>query len=165
VALLADADATLIERVRTERLRHSAGARALVGAARARGWTTLLVSGGFTVFADPVGQELGFDAVCANRLDIRDGRLAGTVSGPPENDGAIVDADGKARALRRVCAALRCPTAAAIAIGDGANDLAMMAQAGFSVAYRAKPRVRQSADTALDYAPLDGVLELFSDAW
>jgi phosphoserine phosphatase len=165
VALLAGTDAGVLERVRSERLRLSPGAPALLAAARARGWRTLLVSGGFTVFAGAVGRDLGFDATCANELLVRDGRLTGEVCGPPENGGEIVDAAGKARALQRLCDAIGCAPSAAIAVGDGANDLQMLGAAGLSVAYRAKPLVRARASHALDHCGLDGLLALFSDSW
>jgi phosphoserine phosphatase len=167
VALLAGSDAALLERVLRERVRISPGARELVAAARALGWRTLLVSGGFDAIATPVGAELGVDAVCANHLVVEDGRLTGEVVGPAEDEGAIVDAPAKARTLQRLCAALEPPARplAAVAIGDGANDLGMMAIAGLSVAYRAKPAVRERATCALDHAPLDAILNLFADRW
>lgn len=167
VALLAGSDVALLERVRRERVRISAGARELVAAARGLGWRTLLVSGGFDAIAVPVGDELGVDAVCANRLVVEDGRLTGAVEGPAENAGAIIDAPAKARAVQRLCASLEPPARprAAVVIGDGANDLAMMAIAGLSVAYHAKPAVKERATCALDHAPLDAVLDLFSDRW
>jgi len=108
-------------------------------------------------------QRLGIDFTCSNELEIIDGKLTGRVIGPPENDGEIVDADGKARALRKACAAIGCPTERAIAIGDGANDLKMMKLAGLSVAGRGKPMVQRQATVALSHVGLDGVLELFSD--
>ena len=165
VAMLAGADESVLERVRSERLRLSPGAQSLLSAARASGWKTLLVSGGFTVFAEFVCQELGIDRCCANGLITSAGRLTGEVCGPPENDGQIVDAAGKARALQRLCSDLGCAADQAIAIGDGANDLEMMALAGLPVAYRAKPIVRQQADFVLDHSGLDGILHIFSDAW
>jgi len=164
VALLAGADAELIEQVRvTAHL--TPGARELLAGARALGWRTLLVSGGFSVLAAAVAAELGFDEVVANELGIEDGRLTGAVRGPPANDGAILDGPGKARMLRELCERLSCPTDRAVAVGDGANDLAMMGLAGVSVAWHAKPRVREQARYALDHAALDGVLELFADRW
>lgn len=167
VALLAGADAALLERVRRERVRLSPGARDLVAAAHGLGWRTLLVSGGFDAIAAPVGAELGVDAVVANRLVVVDGRLTGEVVGPEENEGAIIDGPAKARALQRLCGALEPPAhaRAAVAVGDGANDIAMMAIAGLSVAYRAKPAVQQHASCALDHAPLDAILDLFADRW
>ena len=165
VALLAGLEESVVEQVRAERLRLSPGAPALCAGARARGWKTLLVSGGFTLIAQAVQEALGIDACCANRLVTQGGRLTGEVLGPAENDGRIIDAAGKARALQRHCQAWGCAPKAAIAVGDGANDLQMMALAGLSIAYRAKPRVREQADCALDHAGLDGVLALFADDW
>jgi phosphoserine phosphatase len=160
VAMLAGADAALLDRVYTERLRLNPGAEALLAACKAAGLKTLLVTGGFTFFTDRLQQRLGFDYTRANVIEIADGRLTGRVTGP--DGGEIVDADGKAQALRDACADLGCATDRAIAIGDGANDLKMMKLAGISVAYRAKPVVRQQATYALDYTALDGVLNWFS---
>jgi phosphoserine phosphatase len=165
VALLAGAGEGLIERVAAERLRLSPGAAALLAGARANGWKTLLVSGGFTAFADPVRRDLGMDASWANELVVRDGHLTGEVLGPAQNDGRIVDGAGKARGLRQLCAAQGCTARQAIAVGDGANDLEMMGAAGMSVAYRAKPVVRERATYALDHTGLDGILNLFADGW
>ena len=96
-----------------------------------------------------------------NQLEIIDGRLTGKVSGP--NGGEIIDAEGKAQALNETCAEIGCPTAKAIAIGDGANDVRMMKLAGISVAYRAKPVVREQSTYALDHCALDGVLNWFTN--
>ncbi len=159
VAMLAGADAALLERVYTERLRLNPGAEALLAACKAAGLKTLLVTGGFTFFTDRLRQRLGFDYTRANVIEVADGRLTGRVSGPA--GGEIVDADGKAQALRDACADLGCATDRAIAIGDGANDLKMMRLAGISVAYRAKAVVRQQATYALNYTALDGVLNWF----
>lgn len=112
-----------------------------------------------------MGRDLGFDETCANELIVHDGRLAGTVRGPARNGGRLVDAAGKARVLQELCARLGCASERALAIGDGANDLEMMALAGLSIAWRAKPVVQRSARFALDHSRLDGVLELFSDRW
>jgi phosphoserine phosphatase len=157
VALLAGVDAAILERVYRERVRLSPGAESLVAAARARGLRTLLVSGGFTYFATRLQQRLGLDESVANELEIADGRLTGTVLGAPELDGAIVDGDGKSRAVADACARIGCTAQAAIVIGDGANDLPMMRNAGLSVAYRAKPVVRAQAQLAIDVGPLDAV--------
>jgi phosphoserine phosphatase len=162
VALLAGVDAALLERVYAERLQLNPGAGRLVAGARAAGLKTLLATGGFTFFTERMRERLGIDWCRANRLEIVDGRLTGHVTG--DDGGEIVDADGKAQALRDACADIGCPTDRAIAIGDGANDLKMMKLAGLSVAWRAKPVVRQQATRALDYAGLDGVLEWFADA-
>jgi len=160
VSLLAGTEAALLDRVYAEKLRLNDGAERLVAAARAAGLRTLLATGGFTFFTERMKQRLGFDFVRANELGIIDGRLTGRVSGPA--NGPIVDAAGKAQALREACAELGCATDRAIAVGDGANDLAMMKLAGVSVAYRAKPVVREQTTFALDHAALDGILAWFS---
>lgn len=160
VAMLAGVDAALLERVYEERLRLNPGAEALLAACKAAGLKTLLVTGGFTYFTDRLKQRLGFDYTRSNVIEMADGKLTGRVTGP--DGGEIVDADGKAQALRDACADLGCATDRAIAIGDGANDLKMMKLAGLSVAYRAKPIVRQQATYALNYTALDGVLNWFS---
>lgn len=165
VALLAGTPAAVLDQVRTSGLPPSPGARQLVRQASTLGWSTLLVSGGFSAFAERVAQDLGFDASCANELVVHEGRLTGEVVGPAENEGRIIDAAGKARMLQRLCDRLGCPTRRVLAIGDGANDLDMMGLAGLSVAYRGKPVVRQRAACTLDHSPLDGVLELFADSW
>lgn len=162
VAMLAGADASLLERVYEERLRLNPGAEQLIAACIAAGLKTLLVTGGFTFFTDRMRARLGFDFTRANELEIAGGRLTGRVTGP--GGGEIIDAAGKAQALRDACTEIGCPTAQAIAIGDGANDLKMMELAGISVAFRAKPVVRERATYALNHAPLSGVLEFFADA-
>lgn len=161
VAMLAGIDAALLQRVYDEKLRLNEGAERLLATARAAGLKTLLVTGGFTFFTDRMCARLSFDAARSNELEIVEGRLTGRVTGP--GGGEIIDADGKAQAVRELCAELGCPTDRAIVIGDGANDLKMMALAGVSVAWRAKPVVRDKATFALSHAPLDGVLAWFSD--
>ena len=159
VAMLAGADAALLGRVYEEKLRLNPGAKQLIGACRAAGLKTLLVTGGFTFFTDRMKQRLGFDFTRSNELEVVDGRLTGRVTGPA--GGEIVDAEGKAQAVRDACDEIGCPTDRSIVIGDGANDLKMLKLAGLSVAYRAKPVVAQQAAQALNYSPLDGVLAWF----
>ena len=159
VALLAGADASLLERVYAERLELNPGAETLIEACKAAGLKTLLVTGGFTFFTDRLQRRLGFDYTRSNEIEIVDGKLTGRVTG--SGGGEIVDAEGKAQALRDACADLGCATDRAIAIGDGANDLKMLKLAAISVAYRAKPVVRQQATYALNYTALDGVLNWF----
>jgi phosphoserine phosphatase len=165
VALLAGVDAGLLQRVIDERLRLSPGAAQLLAGARAHGWRTLLVSGGFTDFAEHVQKLLGIDEIWANSLVVSQGRLTGEVRGPSADEGRILDGAAKARLLHAACTRLACPPSAAIAVGDGANDLAMLGAAGLSVAYRGKAVVRERAKFALDFAGLDGILHLFSDDW
>ncbi len=160
VAMLAGADAALLQRVYEERLRLHAGAEELIGACKAAGLKTLLVTGGFTFFAERIKPRLGFDFTRANELDIADGRLTGRVAGP--GGGEIIDAEGKAQALRDACTEIGCATTRSIVIGDGANDLKMLQLAGLPVAYRATPAVRNETTYELAYAPLSGVLEWFA---
>jgi phosphoserine phosphatase len=161
VAMLAGVDAALLARVYEEKLALNDGAERLVSTCRAAGLRTLLVTGGFTYFTERLQQRLGLDATRSNELEIADGRLTGKVTGP--GGGEIIDAEGKAQAVRDQCAQLGCATDKAIVFGDGANDLKMMALAGISVAYRAKPVVRDKATFALSHAPLDGALNWFEE--
>jgi len=156
VALLQGLEESALARVYDERLRLSPGAETLIAAARHAGLKTLLVSGGFSFFTDRLKMRLGLDYSTSNTIEIEGGRLTGRVIGD------IVDAAGKAAALRARRDELGIAKSAAIAIGDGANDLAMMAEAGVSIAYRAKPLTRGKADYALDYCGLDAVLNLFA---
>jgi len=158
VAALKGLEESALERVYAERLRFNKGAEKLLAAAKRCGLKTLLVSGGFTYFTDRVRQRLGFDYAYSNTLVVNGSRLAGEVTGP------LVDAQGKAAHVARLKRELGIPRERVIAIGDGANDLPMMAEAGTSVAYHAKPVVKEKADYALDYAGLDGVLNLFPDS-
>jgi phosphoserine phosphatase len=162
VALLAGTDASLLQAV-AQAMELSPGAERLLGAARDARLRTLLVTGGFGFFARILQQRLGIDRVCANEVLIHDGRLTGVVHGPGGTPGQLIDAQGKADALTRTCAEVGCGPEQAVAIGDGANDLPMLALAGIGVAYHAKPRVRAATRYALDYAGLDGALEWFSD--
>jgi len=155
VALLKGVPVSALERVYEERLRFNPGAEKLVATARKTGLRTLLVSGGFTFFTERLKERLGLDACHANVLETDQGRLTGKVVGD------IVDAQGKADHLRALAAELNAGPEQIIAVGDGANDLKMMALAQFSVAYRAKPLVREQANYALDVSPLDGILNWF----
>jgi phosphoserine phosphatase len=156
VALLAGLEEAALERICEERMHLSPGAEALVRGCRARGIRTLLVSGGFSVFTAWLQARLGIDAVLSNVLEIERGRLTGRVLGD------IVDGAAKAARVREERDRLGLRRAQVLAIGDGANDIPMMAEAGTSVAYRAKPAVRAHATHALDYAGLDGALHLYA---
>ena len=156
VGLLKGLDAHALQRVYDERLQLSAGAEALLAAAKAANLKTLLVSGGFTFFTDHLRARLGLDYSNANHLDIVDGKLTGLVHG------AIVDAEAKRETVNLVCDELGIHASQAIVMGDGANDLQMMSIAGLSVAFRAKPVVRQQADVALNFSGLDGLLNVLA---
>ena len=152
VALLKGLDEAVIAQCLEERVRPSPGAETLVRTMRSRGAMTLLVSGGFTAFAEPVAEMLGIERVVANHFGCSEGVLDGTV------DGAIVDAQAKRNALEETCTKLGIPSAAVLAIGDGANDKAMIEVAGLGVAYRAKPTLAAVADARLDHNGLDALL-------
>jgi phosphoserine phosphatase len=122
---------------------------------RGRGMRTLLVSGGFTFFTDRLRARLGLDYARGNVLEIEGDTIMGRILGE------IVDAEGKARALREVRDELGLEQQQVLAIGDGANDLSFMAEAGVSIAFHAKPLVKARATYALDFVGLDGVVNLF----
>jgi phosphoserine phosphatase len=155
VAALAGLPESTLARVYDERLRFNPGAERLIAAARRHGLKTLLVSGGFTYFTDRVRGELGLDYAYSNVLAVEGGALKGTTTG------ALVDAGGKAAHVARLKRELGIERDRVLAIGDGANDLPMMAEAGTSIAYHAKPVVKSKADYAIDYVGLEGVLNLF----
>jgi phosphoserine phosphatase len=155
VALLKGLDASALEKVYEERLRLSPGAENMLASAKAAGLKTLLVSGGFTFFTEKLQARLDLDFTRANTLEIVDGKLTGRVLGE------IVNADVKARTLREACDKLGIEPSRAIAMGDGSNDLKMMGIAGLSVAFRAKPVVREAASVAFNHVGLDGLLRLF----
>lgn len=154
VALLKGLDASALQRVYEERLQLSPGAENMLRTVQQAGLKTLLVSGGFTFFTDRIKDRLSLDYTHANRLEILDGKLTGKVTG------VIVDAEEKNRTVERVCAEIGITPQQAIVMGDGANDLKMMSIAGLSVAFRAKPVVRQQASIALNFVGLDGVLNV-----
>ncbi len=155
VALLEGVPELALEQVYAQRLQLNAGAQRLIDTAKAHGLKTLLVSGGFTFFTERLRQRLGLDACHANVLEVRDGALTGRVLGD------IVDAAAKAAHLRQLAREVGAAAAQIITIGDGANDLKMMAESDYSVAYRAKPIVREQARYALNFSPLDAVLNWF----
>jgi phosphoserine phosphatase len=155
VALLAGQSETALERVYQDKLRLTPGAEQLVAACRKHNVKTLLVSGGFAFFTERLKARLGLDYTLSNSLEIEHGRLTGRLLGD------IVDAQAKADEFSSVLKKLKIGKDESVAIGDGANDLKMMAAAGVSVAFRAKPVVRAQASCALTYSGLDGVLNLF----
>jgi phosphoserine phosphatase len=155
LALLAGLDEAVLKRVYDERLRLSPGAERMLERLRSLGIKTLLVSGGFTFFTERLKQRLSLDYTLSNMLEIRDGKLTGKLLG------RIVDAQAKAEKLRELRDGLRLAADQVIAIGDGANDLAMMAEAGVSIAYHAKPVAREKATYCFDYVGLDGLLNLY----
>jgi len=157
VALLKGLPLEALEQVYVERLRLNPGAERLLLAAHRLGLKTLLVSGGFTWFTSRLQQRLKLNEAHANTLEVEDGRLTGKVLG------AILDADGKAAHLRDFAGRHGAPLSRAIAIGDGANDLKMLGLAGLSVAYHAKPVVREQTTHALNVCGLDGILNWFED--
>ena len=156
VALLNGLDEDVLQDVYDEKLRLSPGAAELVAHCKYHGVKLLLVSGGFTFFTERLKERLGFDETISNVLEIDGGRLSGRVLG------TVVDADAKSAKFRQVAQRLGAAREQTVAIGDGANDLKMMAEAGTSIAYRAKPVVRAQATHALNYAGLDGVIHLFA---
>jgi phosphoserine phosphatase len=158
VALLAGVPEAALEQVYRERLRLNPGAETLVRACQAAGLRTLLVSGGFTFFSDRVRDRLRLDFTRSNVLEVTLGRLTGRMVDQPWGD--ICDGEEKKRMLLQTCERLAIAPAQAIAIGDGANDLPMMAAAGLSVAFHAKPRVREQAMVAIDGGGLDRLLDV-----
>ncbi|HLZ78082.1 MAG TPA: phosphoserine phosphatase SerB, partial [Sphingomonas sp.] len=152
VALLRDLDAAMIDRCRAERVRIMPGAVALVRTMKAYGARSVLVSGGFTVFAEPVAAEIGFDVAIANRLGIGGGRLDGSVARP------IVDAATKLATIVAERTVLGLDVAATMAVGDGANDIPMIQAAGLGVAYHAKPKTAAAATARIDRGDLTALL-------
>jgi len=156
VALLKGLQESDLMRVLNERLKLNPGALEWIAACKANNITTLLVSGGFTFFAERVKEMLKLDYAVSNTLEIIDGKLTGKVLGN------IVDAQVKADELIKLREKLGLSTAQTIAIGDGANDLKMMSAAGIGIAYHAKPIVQAQATYALNHVGLDGVANLLN---
>jgi len=152
-SLLAGLPAGVLDEVRAG-LRLTAGARTLIGTLRGLGFKSGIVSGGFVQVIGPLAAELGIDYVAANELEVANGKLTGRLSGP------VIDRAGKAEALRRFAADAGVPPSQTVAVGDGANDLDMIAAAGLGVAFNAKPVVRDAADTSLSVPYLDAILYL-----
>jgi phosphoserine phosphatase len=156
VALLEGLPETALQQVIAERLRFNPGVEHWIATCQQHGIKTMVVSGGFTVFANYVKQTLGLDYAVSNTLEIVDGKLTGQVLGD------IVDAQRKADELVKLRNQLGLTAQQTIAIGDGANDLKMMAAAEVGVAYHAKPVVQQQARYALNIVGLDGVVNLLT---
>lgn len=151
VRSLAGLDVSVFDDVRRA-IRLTPGARTLVRTVRRLGFSVAVVSGGFIEVVRPLATDLGIDRAHANTLEIADGKLTGRVVGP------VVDRAEKARALRRFAAAEGLPLSRTVAVGDGANDLDMLATAGLGIAFNAKPVVREQADASVNVPYLDAVL-------
>jgi phosphoserine phosphatase len=160
VALLAGAPLEALERVWAERLRLNPGVETFVAACRTAGLKTLLVSGGFTFFSERIRRRLGLDFARANTLGVSNGRLTGTLFDRPWGD--IVDGAEKKRVLLEVAELMGVDPAQTIAVGDGANDLPMMAAAGLSIAYHPKPAVAEQAMIAITSGGMDRALEVLT---
>jgi phosphoserine phosphatase len=160
VALLNGVSEADIERIYRERLQLNPGAAQLVAACKRAGLKMLLVSGGFTHFTDRLRDRLGIDYTRANVLEVQNGLLTGRILEQPWGD--ICDGDEKRRMLLETCALLDIDLKQAIAVGDGANDLPMMRQAGLSVAFHAKPAVREIANVCINTGGLDRLLTLLN---
>ncbi len=153
VALLAGTDASVLATV-ADRVRLTPGVRTFCRTLQRLGYTIAVVSGGFIEVVGVLAERLGIDLAHANRLEVVDGRLTGELVGP------VVDRAGKARLLEEIAAAEGVPLEQVVAVGDGANDLDMLAVAGLGIAFNAKPTVRAAADATLSVPYLDAVLFL-----
>jgi len=152
VLLLEGLEEQVIERCLAERIRPNPGAATLVRTMRARGAETILVSGGFTSFVEPIAQQIGFERFEANVLGVGDGKLTG------RTEGRVVDSRRKHDVLAEARERLGLPADEVLAIGDGANDIPMVEEAGLGIAYRAKPALAAVADARLDHHGLDALL-------
>lgn len=160
VALLKGVPESALHTVYSHHLQLNPGVERFVQTCRTAGLKTLLVSGGFTFFSDRVRERLQLDEARANVLELADGALTGRLVDQPWGD--IVDGIEKRRTVLETCARLGFAPSQAIAVGDGANDLPMMAAAGLSIAYHPKPAVRERAMIAITSGGLDRALELFA---
>jgi phosphoserine phosphatase len=158
VALLKGVSEAALHEVFEQRLRLNPGAKTLVDTCKAHGVKVLLVSGGFTFFADRVCEMLNIDFARSNVLSIDNGHLTGDVV--TQDWGDICDGAEKRKMLLHICSQMGINPKQAIAMGDGANDLLMMGEAGLSVAYHAKPKVRDQAMVAINEGGLDRLLEV-----
>ena len=158
VALLKGVPQEALDDVFTKRLRLNSGAKELVDACKQHGMKVLLVSGGFTFFADRVQQMLGIDFTRSNVLEIMNGHLTGRLV--DQDWGDICDGAEKRKKLLETCTEMGIKPEQSIAMGDGANDLLMMGVAGLSVAYHAKPKVREQAVVSIQEGGLDRLLEI-----
>ena len=158
VALLKGLSVASMHEVYAQRLQLNPGAAELVAACKRAGLKVLLVSGGFTFFTDRIRDRLGIDYTRSNVLGEKDGLLTGAMVDQPWGD--ICDGAEKRTMLLQTCAALGIAPHQAIAMGDGANDLPMMGEAGLAVAYHAKPAVREKAHVAINSGGLDRLLEV-----
>jgi phosphoserine phosphatase len=156
VAVLKGLPETALEHLYTERVELSPGAERMIAGVKKAGLKILLVSGGFAHVTERLKTRLGLDYVRSNTLGVKNGKFTG------ELEGRIVNADGKREALFSARDQVRAAKEQIIAIGDGANDLKFMGEAGVSIAYRAKPVVREKATYCFDYVGLDGVLNLYA---
>ncbi len=152
VALLTGLEDAVLDRCHAERVQLTPGARPLVRTMRREGAYCLLVSGGFSRFADPVASAIGFDRAASNELLIEEGRLSGLVEEP------ILGAEGKREALVDAALQQQVDLSDCLAIGDGANDIPMLQAAGLGVAYHAKPKVAAAADARIQHGDLSALL-------
>ena len=152
VALLGGMSEGVLAECRYERVKLTRGARTLVQTMKAHGAHSVLVTGGFTAFAGPVGEAIGFDKVVANELLIKDGMLTGKVAEP------IVDKDAKLATLTAEAAKHGLPLAETLAVGDGANDIPMITSAGLGIGYRPHPAAEEAADAAIRHHDLTALL-------
>jgi phosphoserine phosphatase len=152
VALLGGMAEGVLSECRIERVRLTRGARTLVQTMKAHGAHSVLVTGGFTAFAAPVGEAIGFDRVIANELILDGGKLTGKVSEP------IIDKDAKLEALKSEAARHRLPLADTLAVGDGANDIPMITAAGLGIAYHPHPAAADAADAVVRHHDLTALL-------
>jgi phosphoserine phosphatase len=155
VALLKGLDHSVLQRVYDERIMFNPGAEKMLKQMKIAGIKTMLISGGFTFFTDKLKDRLGLDYTFANTLEIVNGKLTGRLVGE------VFGAKGKGQVLNKICNELGFKKENLIAIGDGANDLPMFAEAGVSIAYHAKPIVQENATYSINHVGLDGVINIF----